>query len=71
MNSLVKFLIGYVVIGVLILFATPAIVGLTTFNLNGIYGRELETVVNVTLMVELVFTVAMAFLISTEWGSRR
>lgn len=70
MNTLVKFLIGYVVMAVLILFATPAIVGLTTFNLNGIYGRELENIINVTLMVELVLTVAMAFLISTEWGRR-
>lgn len=68
MNNLVKFLIGYVIMAVLILFATPAVVGFTTFNLNGIYGRELETIINVTLMVELVLTVAMAFLISTEWG---
>lgn len=70
MNTLVKFLIGYVVMAVLILFATPVIVGLTTSNLNGIYGRELENIINVTLMVELVLTVVMAFLISTEWGRR-
>lgn len=71
MNNLVKFLIGYVIMATLVLFATPAVVGFTTSSLNGIYGRELETVINVTLMGELVLLVGMAFLISTEWGSRR